>query len=241
MGAKLSCFEFGAHIMPVNLDAHSAETYEKAFAERGVEQYYEVRVEELLLGEDNQVRGLKLSDGREFDCDMIIIAAGVRANTGFIRGSGLVIDEKGLVYDRQSRTSDENVYAAGDISGKTPIWSAAVKEGIVAANNMCGISSELTDFFASKSTMNFLGIPTMSLGMPEKPDDTFSEVVSKDSKGNYKKIIHKDGEIKGAILQGDLSYAGILTQLIREKIDVSRVKKPLFNIDYSDFFGEFEF
>ena len=62
-----------------------------------------------------------------------------------------------------------------------------------------------------------------------------------DPKGNYKKIIHKDGEIHGAILQGDLSHAGILTQLIKNRIDVSRVRKPLLKIDYSDFFGEFMF
>ena len=37
-------------------------------------------------------------------------------------------------------------------------------------------------------------------------------------------------------MQGDLAYSGILQQLIARKIDVSRVKKPLFDIDYSDFF-----
>lgn len=43
--------------------------------------------------------------------------------------------------------------------------------------------------------------------------------------------------IYGAIIQGDLSYAGVLTQLIKENINVSKVKKPLFDIDYSDFFN----
>lgn len=51
-----------------------------------------------------------------------------------------------------------------------------------------------------------------------------------------KKIIHKDGVIYGAILQGELSYAGVLTQLIREEINISQVQKPIFDIDYSDFF-----
>ena len=240
-GAKVSCFEVAEHLLPLNLDKHAAETYQKALTEKGVEQHYKATVAEFLLGGDNKVTGLKLSDGKTFDCDMIIMAAGLKSNTEFLKSSGLKIDDKGLVYDKHGKTSDDNVYAAGDISGRTPIWSAAVKEGIIAANNMSGVSSEMTDFFASKSTMNFLGIPTMSLGLAVKPDDSFVEVVSTDKKGNYKKIIHKNGEIKGAILQGDLSYAGILTQLIREKIDVSRVKKPLFNIDYSDFFGEFEF
>ena len=84
----------------------------------------------------------------------------------------------------------------------------------------------------------------MSLGINTPPDETYSVTTEEDGEGNYKKIIHKEGKIYGAIIQGDLSYAGVLTQLIRRKIDVSKVKKPLFNIDYSDFFNEndeFEF
>ena len=54
--------------------------------------------------------------------------------------------------------------------------------------------------------------------------------------GVYKKIVHKDGMIIGALLQGDLAYGGVLQQMIARKIDVRRVKKPLFDIDYSDFF-----
>ena len=94
----------------------------------------------------------------------------------------------------------------------------------------------MTDFFGSKNTMNFLGLATMSLGVVVKPDDSYEEVIDCDGK-DYKKVIYKDGKIYGAIIQGDLSYAGVLTQLIKEKIDVSKVKKPLFDIDYADFFN----
>ena len=77
----------------------------------------------------------------------------------------------------------------------------------------------------------------MSLGTVIKPDDTYKEAVEVKGK-DYKKIIHKDGVIYGAIVQGDLSYVGILTQIIKDKINVDRVKKPIFQIDYSDFFNE---
>ena len=101
----------------------------------------------------------------------------------------------------------------------------------------------MTDFFGSKNTMNFVGIATMSLGMVEPADETYI-VETKVDADNYKKIIHKDGKIYGAIIQGDLSYAGVLTQLIKENIDVSKVTKSLFDIDYADFFNiekNFEF
>jgi NAD(P)H-nitrite reductase large subunit len=91
--------------------------------------------------------------------------------------------------------------------------------------------------------MSFWGIKTLSMGTHTTSDPNYITETEKDDHG-YKKIVHKDGTIYGAIIQGDLSYAGVLTQLIAEKIDVSRVKKPLFRIDYSDFFSlknNFEF
>ena len=104
---------------------------------------------------------------------------------------------------------------------------------------MTNQKSEMDDFFGSKNTMNFCGLATMSLGIVNKPDETYKEVIEKKNE-DYKKIIYKDGLIHGAIVQGDLSYVGVLTQLIKDKINVDKVKKPLFNIDYSDFFNETE-
>ena len=158
------------------------------------------------------------------------------ASLGMLPDSaGAYKDRIDLVIDHHGQTSVPDIYGAGDVTGRSPIWPAAVKQGMTAADNMAGVQTSMEDFFASKSTMNFLGIPTMSLGVPEIPDETYT-VVMEDNGEQYRKIIHKNGKIYGAILQGDLSYGGVLTQLIAKRIDVSRVKKPLFEIDYSDFF-----
>jgi NAD(P)H-nitrite reductase large subunit len=170
----------------------------------------------------------------------------VRANTAFLGGSGIALDPKGLVFNTRGQTNDPDVFGAGDVSGKSPIWPVAVKQGLVAGTNMSGGDMELTDFFASKTTMNFWGVKTLSLGIHTSPDESYTTEIEGGDAGykGYKKIIHKDGKIYGAIIQGDLSYSGILTQLISACIDVSRVRKPLFQIDYSDFFNmkdNFEF
>ena len=102
----------------------------------------------------------------------------------------------------------------------------------------------MTDFFASKSTMNFFGIPGMSLGDVNGDQTEGCTVEIRDTKDSYKKIVHKNGKITGAVLQGDLAYSGILQQLIAREIDITKVKKPVFDIDYSDFFhidGNFEY
>jgi NAD(P)H-nitrite reductase large subunit len=145
----------------------------------------------------------------------------------------------GLLNYERGRTSDPDVYGAGDVSGLGLIWPVAVKEGMVAAANMAGKNERMTDFFASKSTMSFLGINTMSLGTVTPEDDSYRvDIYDKD--GVYKKIVSKDGVIVGALLQGDLAYGGVLQQMIARKLDVRRVRKPLFEIDYSDFFHEKE-
>ena len=235
-GKNLTLVEFKGHMLSIQLDKRAAKTYQEAFTNEGVTQYYDTAVQEVIMDEAGAVKALALSNGLIIDCDFLIVATGVRSNVAFLQDSGIECDRFGLIFDEYGRTSDESVYGAGDISGRNPIWPAAVKEAIIAATNMCGHKRELTDFFASKSTMNFLHIPTMSLGTPEPADETYKVEIEEDGQGNYKKIIHKDGVIYGALIQGDLSYSGVLTQLIREKINIDKVEKSIFKIDYSDFF-----
>lgn len=235
LGEKPVVVETAGWMLSRQLDTAAAARYQKAYADQGVIQYYSTAIAEAELDEDRRIRALRLSDGKRIPCDFLVVTAGVRANVEFLEGSGIKVNSLGLVYDEAGRTNDENIYGAGDVSGTRPIWPVAVKEGIVAANNMAGGHQRMTDFFASKSTMNFLGIPSMSLGDVNASGEGIETVISQTG-DSYKKILHRDGKIIGAVLQGDLAYSGILQQLIARRIDVSRVKKPLFDIDYSDFF-----
>ena len=242
-GLNISLVEMSNKILPLQLDKHASDVYEKKFTEEGVSLKLDVKAEKLLLDEDNNPKALLLNTGEEVACELVVVATGVRSNIAFMANSNIECDRFGLIIDAKGQTNIENIYGAGDVTGRNPIWPTAVKEGIIAAHNMLGKEMIMTDFFGSKNTMNFVGVATMSLGMVEPADETY--IVETQVEGdNYKKIIHKDGKIYGAIIQGDLSYAGVLTQLIKENIDVSKVTKSLFDIDYADFFNikkNFEF
>ena len=242
-GLNISLVEMSNKILPLQLDKHASDVYEKKFIEEGVSLKLDVKAEKLLLDENNNPKALLLNTGEEVPCELVVVATGVRSNIAFMENSNVECDRFGLIIDAKGKTNVENIYGAGDVTGRNPIWPTAVKEGIIAAHNMLGKEMIMTDFFGSKNTMNFVGIATMSLGMVEPADETYI-VETKVEGDNYKKIIHKDGKIYGAIIQGDLSYAGVLTQLIKENIDVSKVTKSLFDVDYADFFNlkkNFEF
>ena len=237
MGVKVTLVDFAGWLLNRQLDERAAKTYIDAFEKNGVEQYYSVGVKEVRVNDQHKIYEIELSDGTVLPCDFFVVTAVVRSNVKFLKDSGLELSKFGLVYDAFGQTSDPDVYGAGDVSGLSPIWPVAVKEGMIAAANMTGKKEKMTDFFASKSTMSFLGIHTMSLGVVTPPDDSYRVDVY-DKGGVYKKIVSRDGVIVGALLQGDLAYGGVLQQMIARKLDVRKVRKPLFEIDYSDFFHE---
>ncbi|EOT2958002.1 NAD(P)/FAD-dependent oxidoreductase [Clostridium perfringens] len=233
---NVTLVEMGDRVLPIQLDKYASSKYEKRFEDAGVKLKLGVRAEKVLIDENKNPKALLINTGEEIPCELIIVATGVRSNVAFLKDSSIETDRFGLIINEKGETNAKDVYGAGDITGRNPIWPTAVKEGIIAANNMVGNEIFMEDFFGSKNTMNFLGLTTMSLGVVNAPDNSYTEEIDISGE-NYKKIIHKDGKIYGAIIQGDLSYAGVLTQLIKEKIHVSKVKKPLFEIDYADFFN----
>ncbi len=232
---NIHLIDFADHLLNLQLDEKSAQTYMDAAQKFGVQGHFGTLAKEVKLDVDNNVTGLILDNGESFDVDLIIAAAGTRSNTGFLQDSEVELWERGLKFDNFGRTNVADIYGAGDVSGVHPIWPMAVKEGIIAANNMVGNQIEMDDFFASKATMNFFGIPTMSVGSLKA--DTGVEFKIHEAGDVYKKFAVKDGKIVGAILQNDIDYGGILIQLINRGINIDTLEKDVFHLNYSDFFN----
>ncbi len=200
-GKNLYLVEMQDHMLAIQLDSKAAKAYEDAFEEKGVKQYFSLGVSEVIADEAGQVCKVRLTNDEILPCDLLVVTAGVRANIEYLEGSLVQTDQRGLLIDETGKTNIDNIYGAGDVTGRNPIWPVAVKEGLIAGANMAGGHRKMTDFFASKSTMNFMEIPTLSLGIHTKPDDSYEEVTEVTKNGDYKKIIFKDGHIYGAILQ----------------------------------------
>lgn len=228
--------DFASHVLNLQLDQNSASLYQQEAEKRGVTCHFNTLAKEVKLDDDSNVIGLELDNGESFDVDLVISAAGTRSNIGFLQDSNVELWERGLKFNNFGETNIADVYGAGDVSGVHPIWPMAVKEGAIAANNMAGNKIEMTDFFASRATMNFFGIPTMSVGNPNGKDIEEIEFHIYDQDGIYRKVATKDGKIIGAILQNDIDYSGILIQLIKNEININDLKKGIFDLDYSDFF-----
>jgi NADPH-dependent 2,4-dienoyl-CoA reductase/sulfur reductase-like enzyme/rhodanese-related sulfurtransferase len=95
-------------------------------------------------------RSVELADGRRVAADVVLFSVGVRPELGLARGAGLEIGPSGaLVVDEHLRTSDPDVFAAGDmveivhkVSGRrvrVPLAGPANRQGRIAASNALGV------------------------------------------------------------------------------------------------------
>lgn len=142
------------------------------------------------IGENNRVSGVQLKSGKTLDADFVVVGIGVAPATGFLRDSGLRLNEKdGSVHvDHHLRTGHPDVYAAGDIARwgegngtRIEHWRVAQQHGIVAAHNMLGQADDVgqhVPFFWTSQwgvILNYVGHATewdeiIYRGSPEQKD-----------------------------------------------------------------------
>jgi 3-phenylpropionate/trans-cinnamate dioxygenase ferredoxin reductase component len=97
-----------------------------------------------LLG-DSRVTGARLTGGAEIPADFVIVGVGILPGTGLAEAAGLAI-ENGIRTDEQGRTSDPNVWAAGDCAsfpwkgGRLRLESVgnAIEQAEAVAENILG-------------------------------------------------------------------------------------------------------
>jgi len=96
---------------------------------------------------DGRVRSVLTKSGRSFQCDAVIVGAGVRPDAMLAQRAGIEVDGA-IVCDRKLQTSAADVYAAGDCCSYDSVvhgrrihvehWDVAMQQGMHAARNMLG-------------------------------------------------------------------------------------------------------
>ena len=141
-GMKVSVVEMMPHVMSI-MEAEIAGFIQEELLAYGVDLYTNKALSE--IGSKNVL----LKDGTIVSADMVILSIGVRPTLKLAQESGLAIGEAGgLLVDTTLKTSDDNIYAAGDmiefehrILGKKvriPLAGPANRQGRIAAENAMG-------------------------------------------------------------------------------------------------------
>jgi 3-phenylpropionate/trans-cinnamate dioxygenase ferredoxin reductase subunit len=127
----------GPEVAPIFADLHR---------DHGVDLRCQVAVAELTVG-NGAVTGVILKDGSRIDADMVLVGVGITPNSQLAAEAGLKVDN-GIVVDEHLRTSDPDIFAAGDVAHaynprlgrhiRVEHWANARRQGVTAAKAMLG-------------------------------------------------------------------------------------------------------
>ncbi len=233
-GYEVSIIELAPHPLPLQLEDVTGELCTKLLEANNIKVYCSELASEVVRNSNGTPRKIILKSGKEIEAELIVCAAGVQANTALLTNSGVKIN-RGIVIDEYSKTSLDNIYAAGDVTETedvilnqimpSAIWPIAVHQGKTAGINMTGGSERLTRNTGLKASVALLGSNAVSLGCIFKPDPTWDKKLFKstDSRGRLNvKVFYIDKTLlKGAILWGNVVNAGVYGEAIINRRDIS--------------------
>ncbi|MBW3647027.1 MAG: FAD-dependent oxidoreductase [Actinobacteria bacterium] len=205
------------HLMETQLDPTGGAVLRRAVEALGVGVHLGSFASGVTGG--RSVTGVRLADGRHVAADLVVLACGIRPQVDLARAAGLGVG-RAILVDDALRTDDPHVFAIGECAQHrdqvyglvAPAWEQAA----VLADLLTG---RVATYTGSRRVTRLkamdLEVAAMGDTTPELADCGGGvEVLSYADpvRHVYKKLVVRNGVVTGAILLGDLSTAGPVTQ-----------------------------
>jgi len=145
-GVEVTLVEMLPHVFSV-LDAEMSCIVEDELVEKGVRLQLDNGVTEIKHDKDGAT--VVLQDGTEIPTELVVMSVGVKPNNQLAAKAGLSLGGRGgIKVDAHLRTSNPDIYAAGDVievynpvldaPAMIPLAGPANRQGRIAANNIFG-------------------------------------------------------------------------------------------------------
>ncbi len=226
-GAKLTVVEMGDRMVPRMMTAKAGAMIKRWAEQKGIAVHVSSAI--TAIERQGEALAVKVSGGgTPMIADLVICAAGVRPNIGFLAGSGIETG-RGIRVDSGMRTSVAGIYAAGDVteaigfhSGQpelNAIQPNAADQARIAAHNMAGDTAASQGSLAI-NVLDTLGLISTSFGQWQGlAKDEGGEGVELVDEVNFRylSLQFKDDVLIGATSIGWTDHVGALRGLIQTR------------------------
>lgn len=225
-GMDVTVVHIAEYLMERQLDRPAAELLRSALTARGL-RFLMAHQTEAILGEA-RVSGVRFTNGTEVPADIVIMAVGIRPNVELARSAGLYC-ERGICVTDTLQTFDPRIYAVGECvqhRGQTyGLVAPLFEQAKVCAQHLAERGAARYEGSLTSTKLKVTGIDVFSAGAFNGDGD---DVVYTDpARGVYKKLLLKEGRVKGAVLYGDTVDGPWYFQLLREGADVTHLREHL--------------
>ena len=233
-GVKLTVVETGNRMVPRMLDDKAGGLLETWCKNQGIDVHTSCSVESIAAADNDQV-DVSLSDGGKLSAALVITATGVKANMDLLEGTGIETDF-GILVNKRMQSSDENVYAAGDVAQGVDfstgnqevqaIQPTATDHGRIAALNMAGQGHEHQGTL-NMNVLDTVGLVSCSFGLWMGVDGGDSAELYNPDEFQYINLQFDGNLLVGASSVGKTQHVGVLRGLIESRIDLGDWKERL--------------
>jgi nitrite reductase (NADH) large subunit len=178
---------------------------------------------------NGKVEGVRLKDGREIPCSIVVMAVGIRPSTGLAKAAGLEVN-RGILVDDHMLTSDPAVLAVGEcvehggmVYGLVaPLWEMCRSLADCLTGNPSGYTGSVTS-----TKLKVSGIDVFSAGDFSGGEGCEDIVLRDATRGVYKRVIVKEDRVIGAVLYGDTADGNWYFDLLRKGEDIADIREAL--------------
>jgi nitrite reductase (NADH) large subunit len=221
------------HLMPWlmerQLDRTAASLLQKTLEEKGLRFRLETETQ-ALLGDDGRVTGVRLKSGETLAADLVVMAVGIRPNTGLAQSAGLYCD-RGIVVNDTMQTFDPRIYAVGEcVSHRGTAYGLVAplfEMAKVCANHLASFGIGRYAGSAVSTKLKVTGVDLFSAGDFTGGPGTEDIVLADPGAGVYKKLVIKDDKLVGAVMYGDTVDGAWYFKLLREGKSVADIRDKL--------------
>ena len=205
---SVSVLQRSERLMNRQLDTTASHLLENELSQRGLKIITGAQLARLEGNAQGQVSKLHLDDGRQLAATSVIVAAGITPNAALGHQAGLTT-ERAIVVDECLTTSDPAISALGEccqFDGTTyglvePIW----RQVEVLAARLGGTPTLGYADAPSATKLKISGVALYAFGPTEASAE--HEVLNYHDieRGDYRRLLLRNGQIEGAVLYGDTS------------------------------------
>ena len=225
VGCNITVVELAPRMVARMMDETAGGMLGRWCTKQGVRVLTNTKVDKIWQG--SGVGGSKfsvgLSNGEFIPAQLVVLAAGVRSNIGFLAGTG-VKTNVGITVNQYLETSVPGIYAAGDCcegidlsTGKPDmlaIQPVAVEHGRLAGLNMAGVKTPHRGSL-NMNVLDTMGLISSSFGLWQgAPGGTTAKLIDED-KFKYLKLEFLGEKLVGAQCVGMTENVGMLRGLIQ--------------------------
>jgi len=241
IGIPITCVVHSNRVLSQIIDGEASKIVEEGLSKPGIEVLKGKSIKE--IEEKDGITFAKLESGKVLKGACVIFGKGVKPNVNLIEDTGIKTN-RGIFVNKLLETNIKDIYAAGDVVEVKDIvygdkqmhalWPVAVEQGKIAGANMAGMALTYPGD-VSRNILTIFGKTIFTGGISK--EDKF-DVHRKNVNGEYRKIVLEKGKLRGFILMGEVESPGVYLYIMKNEIEVSKLKTSLLygSISYSELY-----